>query len=380
MPFRLKTRVPVSNVSICANSGRRHAAVSAYVTLSLTPERMKLLQQLVRSTPYETGPGHERDLGRSGGDRSQARRNSRVTLCRSQVRGPDCLGTLGEPGRWARGQDPMVRQGHSIYPEQLHGRCRSAVGSLLCTSHACAGARTQSRSVRAVIINSGRPFFTTGGLAEPLRLENPDQDRARRPGRPLDLRCVHRIAQMRDTQTGDDCRIPEDDRCVQVVEQAHSAPSNTAARSMWISSSTLASRHCWIVWAPCTPTDFGPAVDFARATALSMPSVTNWTVEPARGQPLGTWWVTTKAGTSHGAARPSRQPTTRQGIAARLRPNPCVNSKSPSVLAVRPAFVPRAIRRSKEAAGRAGAPNSQVSGHIRASGQVDTSAQQHTQV
>jgi hypothetical protein len=129
MPFRLKTRVPVSNVSICANSGRRHAAVSAHVTLSLTPERMKLLQQLVRSNPYETGPGHERDLGRGGGDRSQARRNSRVTLCRSQVRGPDCLGTLGEPRRWAGGQDPMVRQGHSMYPEQLPGRCCSAVGS-----------------------------------------------------------------------------------------------------------------------------------------------------------------------------------------------------------------------------------------------------------
>jgi hypothetical protein len=110
---------------------------------------------------------------------------------------------------------------------------------------------------------------------------------------------------MRDTHTGDDCRIPEDDRCVrEVVEQPHSAPSNTAARSMWISSSSPASRHCWIVWAPCTPTDFGPAVDFARATALSMPSVTNWTVEPARGQPLGTWWVTTKAGTSHGCWPP----------------------------------------------------------------------------
>src|SRR4029453_3599046 len=72
------------------------------------------------------------------------------------------------------------------------------------------------------------------------------------------------------------------------------APSNTAARSTWISSSSPASRHCWIVWAPCTPTDFGPAADFARATALSMPSVTNWTVEPGRGPPSGPWWVTQK--------------------------------------------------------------------------------------
>jgi hypothetical protein len=52
MPFSLKTRVPVCNVSICANSGRGHAAVSTHVTLSLTPERMKLLQQLVGSTPW----------------------------------------------------------------------------------------------------------------------------------------------------------------------------------------------------------------------------------------------------------------------------------------------------------------------------------------
>ena len=44
------------------------------------------------------------------------------------------------------------------------------------------------------------------------------------PGRtPPRLGCVHGIAQMRDTHTGDDCRIPEDDRCVrEVVEQPHS--------------------------------------------------------------------------------------------------------------------------------------------------------------
>src|SRR4051794_12560668 len=86
-------------------------------------------------------------------------------------------------------------------------------------------------------------------------------------------------------------------------------PSNTAARSIWISSSSPASRHCWIVSAPCTPTDFEPAADFAWATALSMPSVTNWTVEPGRGQPSGTWCVTTKAGTSHGCC-PSQPPAT----------------------------------------------------------------------
>ena len=37
------------------------------------------------------------------------------------------------------------------------------------------------------------------------------------------LRRVHGIAQMRDTGTGDDCRIPQDGRCVrEVVEQPHS--------------------------------------------------------------------------------------------------------------------------------------------------------------
>jgi hypothetical protein len=30
-----------------------------------------------------------------------------------------------------------------------------------------------SRSMRPVVFGSGRPFFATGGLAEPLRLENP---------------------------------------------------------------------------------------------------------------------------------------------------------------------------------------------------------------
>jgi hypothetical protein len=30
-----------------------------------------------------------------------------------------------------------------------------------------------SRSVRPVVFGSGRPFFAAGGVAEPLRLENP---------------------------------------------------------------------------------------------------------------------------------------------------------------------------------------------------------------
>jgi len=59
---------------------------------------------------------------------------------------------------------------------------------------------------------------------------------------------------MRDTHTGDDRRIPEDDGCVrEVVEQPHSCAEQHGSRSTWISSSSPASRHCWIVWAPCTP-------------------------------------------------------------------------------------------------------------------------------
>jgi len=44
--------------------------------------------------------------------------------------------------------------------------------------------------------------------------------------------------------------------------------------SMWSSSRSPAFRHCWIVFAPWTPTDFPAAAAFAWRTALSMPSVT----------------------------------------------------------------------------------------------------------
>ncbi len=44
--------------------------------------------------------------------------------------------------------------------------------------------------------------------------------------------------------------------------------------SMWSSSRSPAFRHCWMVFAPWTPTDFPAAAAFAWRTALSMPSVT----------------------------------------------------------------------------------------------------------
>ena len=56
------------------------------------------------------------------------------------------------------------------------------------------------------------------------------------------------------------------------------------------------SGSCWMVSAPWTPTDFPAAAALACFTALSMPSVTKWTVELGRGHPAGMWWVSTNAG------------------------------------------------------------------------------------
>ncbi len=74
---------------------------------------------------------------------------------------------------------------------------------------------------------------------------------------------------------------------------------------MWISSSSPAFRHCWIVCAPCTPTDFGLAAAFARATALGdrifkivdaasgagVGSVGFWTKEWRDGQVYEVGWM-----------------------------------------------------------------------------------------
>lgn len=66
--------------------------------------------------------------------------------------------------------------------------------------------------------------------------------------------------------------------------------------STWISSSKPAFSNCWTVSAPCTPTDFPAAAALACFTALSMPSVTKFTVELGRGHPAGMRWVNTNAG------------------------------------------------------------------------------------
>ncbi len=71
-----------------------------------------------------------------------------------------------------------------------------------------------------VIFGSGRP--SSSPAAERLRLENPTTIVAG-GGHPHRLRRVHGIAQMRDTHTGDDFRISEEDRgSREVIEQPHS--------------------------------------------------------------------------------------------------------------------------------------------------------------
>src|SRR5207344_3192741 len=55
-----------------------------------------------------------------------------------------------------------------------------------------------------------------------------------------------------------------------------------------------------------------------------MPSVTKWTVEPGRGQPSGTWWVTTKAGTSHGCWPPQPSATSNVRRPVRMAPTSAV--------------------------------------------------------
>jgi hypothetical protein len=108
-------------------------------------------------------------------------------------------------------------------PERWRGRCGSGVGFL---------------AIYLARVRGGADTVTERAASD-LRLRSPVL-RHRQPGRAaaarephqdvpddrvtnLVLRRVHGIAQMRDTHTGDDCRIPEDDRCVrEVVEQPHS--------------------------------------------------------------------------------------------------------------------------------------------------------------
>ena len=94
---------------------------------------------------------------------------------------------------------------------------------------------------------------------------------------------------MRDTHTGDDCRIPEDDRGVrEVVEQPNSCAEQHGSQ-IDVDLAEQPGVQALLDRLGAVRSHRLPAgSDFARATALSMPSVTNWTVEPGRGQPSGT--------------------------------------------------------------------------------------------
>ena len=93
---------------------------------------------------------------------------------------------------------------------------------------------------------------------------------------------------MRDTHTCDDRRIPEDGRRVrEVIKQRHPCAEQHRCQIDLDRVEQPGVQALWIVSAPCTATDFGATAAFACATALSMPSVTKWTVELGRGQPSG---------------------------------------------------------------------------------------------
>jgi len=53
MPTRIKSKEPKIYVSILVNSGPGHTLVSTSVTVPVTPERMKLLHQLVGGTQWQ---------------------------------------------------------------------------------------------------------------------------------------------------------------------------------------------------------------------------------------------------------------------------------------------------------------------------------------
>src|SRR6266567_6011754 len=78
------------------------------------------------------------------------------------------------------------------------------------------------------------------------------------------------------------------------------SPSRNGTRSMWISSSSPALRHCCTIVAEATTTDFSPAIIFACSIALSTPSVTNVTGHSSLTHSGGGRWVTTTTGAPTG--------------------------------------------------------------------------------
>src|ERR1700730_8886881 len=78
------------------------------------------------------------------------------------------------------------------------------------------------------------------------------------------------------------------------------SPSRNGTRSMWISSSSPAVRHCCAIVAEATTTFLRPAITFACSIALWRPSVTKVTGHSSLTHSGGGRWVTTTTGAPTG--------------------------------------------------------------------------------
>jgi hypothetical protein len=177
-----------------------------------------------------------RDGRQAGRQRRHRRRLLAAVRSRDRRRDHGCANKFGHPGwhedpEWkgAWGPNPpfhtptFILTHHPRLSIEMEGMHIVVVRS--CSAEAYASGtdwRASRRTTRSR--PPPRPAKSRiGHSSVRVAAREPDHDRARRPGHPLGLRGVHGIAQMRDTHTGDDCRIPEDGRCVrEVVEQPHS--------------------------------------------------------------------------------------------------------------------------------------------------------------
>jgi hypothetical protein len=114
---------------------------------------------------------------------------------------------------------------------------------------------------------------------------------------PQELHLPYWVAQVRNADARDHRRVAKDGwRAGEVVEESNAGAKKNRRDVDADFVEEAAFRSCWMVSAPWTPTDFPAAAALAWFTALSMPSVTKWTVELGRGHPAGMWWVSTNAG------------------------------------------------------------------------------------
>src|SRR3954452_8220815 len=100
------------------------------------------------------------------------------------------------------------------------------------------------------------------------------------------LRFADRVAQVGNADARDHRRVAEDGwRAGEVVEESNSGAKKNR-RDVDVDLVEEAGIQALLdVSAPWTATDFPAAAPLAWLTALSIPSVTNWTVELGRGHP-----------------------------------------------------------------------------------------------